>query len=113
MPPRGATTSGGWMDPRGPGGVVELAGRIARSSERMRRVRCPRPPGTSVPLGGDADADASTGAIGALGVPHMSYLSQAIGRAVLDGNGEPIGKVADLLVAVGDRYPPVTGLVVE
>ncbi len=43
----------------------------------------------------------------------MLYLSQAIGRAVLDGNGEPIGKIADLIVAVGDRYPPVTGLVVE
>jgi CBS domain-containing protein len=43
----------------------------------------------------------------------MLYLSQAIGRPVLDGNGEPIGKIADLIVAVGDRYPPVTGLVVE
>ena len=43
----------------------------------------------------------------------MLYLSQAIGRPVVDGNGEPIGKVADLIVAVGDRYPPVTGLVVE
>jgi magnesium transporter len=64
-------------------------------------------------LGGDADADASTGAIGAHGGPQMLYLSQAIGRPVLDGNGEPIGKVADLIVAVGDRYPPVTGLVVE
>ena len=42
----------------------------------------------------------------------MLYLSQAIGRPVLDANGEPIGKVADLIVAVGDRYPPVTGLVV-
>jgi magnesium transporter len=41
----------------------------------------------------------------------MLYLSQVIGRPVLDGNGEPIGKVADLIVAVGDRYPPVTGLV--
>ena len=41
----------------------------------------------------------------------MLYLSQAIGRPVLDGNGDPIGKVADLIVAVGDRYPPVTGLV--
>jgi Mn2+/Fe2+ NRAMP family transporter len=40
----------------------------------------------------------------------MLYLSQAIGRPVLDANGEPIGKVADLIVAVGDRYPPVTGL---
>jgi CBS domain-containing protein/sporulation protein YlmC with PRC-barrel domain len=43
----------------------------------------------------------------------MLYLSQAIGRPVLDVNGEPIGKVDDLIVAVGDRYPPVTGLVVS
>lgn len=42
----------------------------------------------------------------------MLYLSQAIGRPVLDGNGEPIGKVADLLVELGSQYPPVTGLVV-
>jgi len=42
----------------------------------------------------------------------MLYLSQAIGRPVLDRNGEPLGKVDDLIVAVGDRYPPVTGLVV-
>ena len=42
----------------------------------------------------------------------MLYLSQAIGRPVLDANGDPIGKVDDLIVAVGDRYPPVTGLVV-
>ncbi len=43
----------------------------------------------------------------------MLYLSQAIGRPVLDVAGEPIGKVADLIVAIGDRYPPVTGLVVR
>jgi magnesium transporter len=61
----------------------------------------------------DVDADASTGAVGAHGGSRMLYLSQAIGRPVLDGPGEPIGKVADLIVAVGDRYPPVTGLVVE
>jgi CBS domain-containing protein len=42
----------------------------------------------------------------------MLYLSQAIGRPVLDANGEPLGKVDDLIVALGDRYPPVTGLVV-
>nr|MBA2374060.1 PRC-barrel domain-containing protein [Chloroflexota bacterium] len=42
----------------------------------------------------------------------MLYLSQAIGRPVLDAHGEPLGKVDDLLVAVGERYPPVTGLVV-
>ena len=43
----------------------------------------------------------------------MLYLSQAIGRPVRDRNDEPIGKVSDLIVAVGDRYPPVTGLVVS
>jgi len=43
----------------------------------------------------------------------MLYLSQAIGRPVRDGHGEPIGKVADLIVAVGGRYPPVTGLVIR
>jgi magnesium transporter len=42
----------------------------------------------------------------------MLYLSQATGRPVLDRQGESIGKVDDLIVAVGDRYPPVTGLVV-
>ena len=43
----------------------------------------------------------------------MLYLSQVIGRPVLDKAGEPIGKVADLIVALGGRYPPVTGLVVQ
>ncbi len=43
----------------------------------------------------------------------MLYLSQAIGRPVRDAQGEPIGKVADLIVAIGDKYPPVTGLVVS
>ena len=42
----------------------------------------------------------------------MLYLSQAIGSPVLDAHGEPMGKLDDLIVAVGDRYPPVTGLVV-
>ena len=43
----------------------------------------------------------------------MLYLSQAIGRPVRDKAGEPIGTVADLIVAIGDRYPPVTGIVVK
>jgi CBS domain-containing protein len=43
----------------------------------------------------------------------MLYLSTAIGRPVLDQAGEAIGKVDDLIVAVGERYPPVTGLVVS
>ena len=42
----------------------------------------------------------------------MLYLSQLIGRPVRDQGGDPIGSVADLIVAVGERYPPVTGLVV-
>ncbi len=42
----------------------------------------------------------------------MLYLSQAIGRPVLDANGEPLGKVSDLIVDFGDPHPPVTGLVV-
>jgi magnesium transporter len=43
----------------------------------------------------------------------MLYLSQAIGRPVRDQHGEPMGTVADLIVAIGDRYPPVTGIVVK
>ena len=43
----------------------------------------------------------------------MLYLSQAIGRPVRDRQGEPIGKVADLIVAIGGQYPPVTGLVIS
>lgn len=43
----------------------------------------------------------------------MIYLSQVIGQPVRDQNGESIGKVADLIVAVGERYPPVTGLVIN
>ena len=43
----------------------------------------------------------------------MLYLSQAVGRPVRDQHGEPIGTVADLIVAIGDRYPPVTGIVVN
>jgi magnesium transporter len=43
----------------------------------------------------------------------MLYLSQALGRPVLDRHADPIGKVADLIVAIEGRYPPVTGLVVS
>ncbi len=42
----------------------------------------------------------------------MLFLSQIIGRPVRDQAGEPLGSVADLIVAMGDPYPPVTGLVV-
>ena len=43
----------------------------------------------------------------------MLFLSQIIGRPVRDPAGEPLGTVADLIVAIGDQYPPVTGLVVK
>ncbi len=43
----------------------------------------------------------------------MLFLSQLIGKPVLDRRGEPFGKVRDLIVALGERYPPVTGLVVR
>ncbi len=41
----------------------------------------------------------------------MRFLSLCIGLPVRDPSGEPIGTVADLIVAIGHRYPPVTGLV--
>lgn len=43
----------------------------------------------------------------------MLFLSQLIGKPVLDRLGEPFGTVRDLIVALGERYPPVTGLVVR
>jgi len=42
----------------------------------------------------------------------MLFLSQIVGRPVRDPADEPLGTVADLIVAIGDQYPPVTGLVV-
>jgi len=43
----------------------------------------------------------------------MLFLSQIVGKPVLDRHGEPFGKVRDLIVALGEQYPPVTGLVVR
>ncbi|MDQ3880788.1 MAG: PRC-barrel domain-containing protein, partial [Chloroflexota bacterium] len=43
----------------------------------------------------------------------MLFLSQVIGKRVLDRHGDPYGRVHDLIVALGERYPPVTGLVVQ
>ena len=42
-----------------------------------------------------------------------SFLSQLIRRPVRDRDGETFGTVRDLIVALGERYPPVTGLVVR
>jgi CBS domain-containing protein len=43
----------------------------------------------------------------------MLFLSQVIGKPVLDRRGEAFGKVRDLIVALGEQYPPVTALVVR
>lgn len=43
----------------------------------------------------------------------MLFLSQVIGKPVLDRHGEEFGKVRDLIVALGEEYPPVTGLVIR
>ena len=43
----------------------------------------------------------------------MLFLSRFVGRPVRDRHDEAFGKVRDLIVALGERYPPVTGLVVR
>ncbi len=43
----------------------------------------------------------------------MRFLSRSIGLPVRDPAGEPLGSIADLIVAIGGKYPPVTGLVVK
>src|SRR3954453_15493640 len=40
----------------------------------------------------------------------MLFLSQCLGLPVREPSGEPIGTIADLIVAIGGKYPPVTGL---
>lgn len=43
----------------------------------------------------------------------MLFLSQLVGRPVRDRDGGGFGKVRDLIVALGEEYPPVTGVVVR
>ena len=43
----------------------------------------------------------------------MLFLSQLVGRPVRDRDGETFGTVRDLIVALAERYPPVTGIVVR
>jgi magnesium transporter len=43
----------------------------------------------------------------------MLFLSQVIGKPVLDRSGGAFGKVRDLIVALGEQYPPVTGVVIR
>ncbi|MEP7040233.1 MAG: CBS domain-containing protein [Chloroflexota bacterium] len=43
----------------------------------------------------------------------MLFLSRLVGRAVRDRDGDSFGKIRDLIVALGEQYPPVTGIVVR
>ncbi len=43
----------------------------------------------------------------------MRFLTRCVGLPVRDPSGEPLGAIADLIVAIGGKYPPVTGLVVR
>ena len=43
----------------------------------------------------------------------MLFLSQLVGRPVRDRDGGAFGKVRDLIVSLGEEYPPVTGVVVR
>ena len=43
----------------------------------------------------------------------MLFLSRLVGRPVRDRDGDSFGKMRDLIVALGETYPPVTGLVVR
>ena len=39
------------------------------------------------------------------------FLSQILGKQIFDAAGRPMGKIGDLVVAVSDFYPPVTGVI--
>jgi magnesium transporter len=43
----------------------------------------------------------------------MLFLSELVGRPVRDRDGQQFATLRDLIVALGDDYPPVTGLVVR
>ncbi len=43
----------------------------------------------------------------------MLFLSRLVGRPVRDRDGDSFGKIRDLIVALGEQYPPVTGIVVR
>ena len=43
----------------------------------------------------------------------MFFLTSLVDRPVQGKTGEPIGKLEDVIVRIGDPYPPITGLVVK
>jgi len=47
------------------------------------------------------------------GDPRFLFLSELLGRPVLDATGASLGRLTDLVVATGEPYPPVESLVVK
>jgi magnesium transporter len=45
--------------------------------------------------------------------PRFLFFSSLLGRPVLDAQGRRVGKVADLVAATGEHYPPVEAVVVR
>src|SRR5207247_9751013 len=73
-----------------------------------RRASSPTPPPPHPPT-----TRAGATATGNRGGRSMLFRSQVTAKPVPDRHGEPFGKVRDLIVALGEQYPPVTGLVVR
>lgn len=46
----------------------------------------------------------------ALAAPRVVHLSLVVGGALVDRSGGKIGRIDDVIVRLGDEYPPVTGL---
>src|SRR5437762_945566 len=67
------------------------------------RVRPPQPPTTR----------ARATDIANRGGRSMLFLSQVVGKPVRDRDGGTFGRARDLTVALGEQYPPVTGLVIR
>ena len=40
----------------------------------------------------------------------MYYLSQMLGKPVMDKTGEEIGKISDLAIATGEVFPRITSM---
>ncbi len=45
--------------------------------------------------------------------PRFLYFSSLLGRPVVGSDGQPVGRLADLLAATGEAYPPIDGIVVR
>jgi hypothetical protein len=45
--------------------------------------------------------------------PRFLYFSSQLGRPVVGSDGQPVGRLADLLAATGEAYPPIDGIVVR